>query len=78
MRGMARHTLILERDEAQCCAPCYNTNVFAPDAFKVTCDTCHGRRGYFKASNQWIDCHRCAGAGTVCCPNCHGSGRITL
>ena len=44
-RGNAMPTLVLENDEAQCDAPCHNTNVFAPGAYKVKCDACHGHRG---------------------------------
>ena len=68
--------LVLENDEAQCDAPCHNTNVFAPGAYKVKCDTCHGRRGHYGQDHQWVECRQCEGAGSVRCPRCMGSGRI--
>ena len=57
------HTLVLENDEAQCDAPCHNTNVFAPGAYKVKCDTCHGRRGHYGQDHQWVECRQGREAG---------------
>ena len=67
---------LAERDEVLCDAPCYNTNVFAPGAYKIRCDQCSGRRGHYDRDNQWIECSNCLGTGNVRCPTCHGSGKI--
>ena len=67
---------LTKRKEAQCDAACYNTNVFAPGAYKVRCDACRGRRGYLAEEDRWLDCRKCRGTGSVCCPKCQGSGRI--
>ena len=69
-------TLVLENDEAQCDAPCHNTNVFAPGAYKVKCDACNGHRGHYGQAHQWAECRQCEGTGSVRCPRCMGSGRI--
>jgi hypothetical protein len=68
---------LAEPDEVLCDAPCYNTNVFAPGGYKIRCDQCCGRRGRYNRENQWIECSKCSGTGGVCCPRCHGSGKIT-
>ena len=65
-----------ERDEILCDAPCFNTNVFAPGGYKVRCDQCSGRRGHYDKDSQWIECSNCLGTRSVCCPRCHGSGKI--
>ena len=64
--------------DSPCDATCYNTNIFAPGGYKVRCDACRGRRGHYDKEDRWIDCRNCAGAGSVCCPRCHGSGKIAL
>ena len=66
-----------EWDEVSCDAGCYNTNVFAPDGYKVTCSRCRGRRGHVGSEGEWVECRGCAGTGGVCCPKCHGSGLLT-
>jgi hypothetical protein len=67
----------VEWDEVSCDAGCYNTNVFAPDGYKVTCSRCRGRRGNYGNEGEWVECRTCAGTGGVCCPKCHGSGLLT-
>ena len=75
----ARARMPTEHKQVQCDAACYNTNVFAPGAYKVRCDACRGRRGrYDEVEDRWIDCRNCAGTGSVCCLRCHGSGKIEL
>ena len=66
-----------EWDEVSCDAGCYNTNVFAPGGYKVTCSRCRGRRGHYGNEGEWVECRSCAGTGGVCCPKCHGSGLLT-
>ena|SRR5262245_7885095 len=63
-----------------CEAPCFNTNKFAPGAYQVTCDQCHGRRGHFRIGEEWVgaewvECSKCLGTGSVTCPRCRGTGK---
>jgi hypothetical protein len=67
---------VISPGETLCDAPCYNTNKFAPNAYYVRCDECGGRRGYVDRDDQWIECTKCMGTGSVCCPRCRGTGKL--
>jgi len=68
-------TASISQAEMLCDAPCYNTNKFAPGAYHIRCDECRGRRGHFNSDDQWIECAKCSGAGSVTCPTCQGTGK---
>jgi hypothetical protein len=74
---MTQAQLQADWDEVSCDAGCYNTNVFAPGGYKVTCTKCRGRRGHVGGEGEWVECRNCGGTGGVCCPKCHGSGLLT-
>jgi len=67
---------LISRGEMLCDAPCYNTNKFAPGAYQVRCDECRGRRGHFNSDDQWVECTKCFGTGSVTCPRCRGTGKL--